>query len=104
MNPRDGAFLSYLVKCDMKRNPNHIKTLKKEYRQSHPADNLPLVVVVNYLAVPRTFSVFSASVYKGKPDWDRNVADARAGEGQLVFLSVPHGPNVSNELILIRGI
>ncbi|PBK85368.1 hypothetical protein ARMGADRAFT_1067036, partial [Armillaria gallica] len=53
MNPRDGAFLSYLVKCDMKRNPNHIKTLKKEYRQLHPAHNLPLVVVVNYLAVLR---------------------------------------------------
>ncbi|KAK0229746.1 hypothetical protein EDD85DRAFT_122614 [Armillaria nabsnona] len=104
MNPRDGAFLSYLVKCDMKRNPNHIKTLKKEYRQSHPADNLPLVVVVNYLVVPRTFSVFSASVYKGKPDWDQHVADARAGEGQLVFLSVPHGPNVSHELVFIRGI
>ncbi|SJL13265.1 uncharacterized protein ARMOST_16704 [Armillaria ostoyae] len=104
MNPRDGAFLLYLVKCDMKRNPNHIKTLKKEYRQSHPADNLPLVVVVNYLVVPRTFSVFSASVYKGKPDWDQHVADARAGEGQLVFISVPHGPNVSHELKLIHGI
>ncbi|KAK0224311.1 hypothetical protein IW262DRAFT_884544 [Armillaria fumosa] len=104
INPRDGAFLSYLVKCDMKRNPNHIKTLNKEYRRIHPADNLPVVIVVNYLVVPRTFSVVSAAMYKGKPDWDQHVASARAGEGQFVFISVPHGPNVSNELTLIHGI
>ncbi|KAK0199374.1 hypothetical protein DFS33DRAFT_1457411 [Desarmillaria ectypa] len=90
-NQRNGTFLSYLVTCDMKKNPDYIKTLRKEF-------------AVNYLVVPRTFSAFSELVYRKKPHWDQHVADERAGKGQLVFLSAPHAPDASHELKLIRGI